>query len=124
MKKARGNIVVKTLEDELNADGDCSLQEAIESPNTNAPADGCAAEEVMTDTIIFEVSGVITVTSQLEVEDGGLLLIDGGGVITTSWGGNVAIWMTSLGSQLTLRCLMIMDGYTYDSEAGFVNDVG
>ena len=116
--------MVKTLEDELNADGDCSLQEAIESPNTNAPADGCAAEEVMTDTIIFEVSGVITVTSQLEVEDGGLLLIDGGGVITTSWGGNVAIWMTSLGSQLTLRCLMIMDGYTYDSEAGFVNDVG
>src|SRR5688500_13099115 len=34
-------IVVTTNVDELNADGDCSLREAIEAVNTNADVDAC-----------------------------------------------------------------------------------
>lgn len=36
-------IEVTTIEDELNADGDCSLREAIVAANTNLPVDGCPA---------------------------------------------------------------------------------
>ena len=35
-------ITVNTTDDELNADGDCSLREAIQSANTDAVVDGCA----------------------------------------------------------------------------------
>ncbi|MCA9772658.1 MAG: CSLREA domain-containing protein, partial [Myxococcales bacterium] len=36
-------IAVTTPADELNADGDCALREAIEAANTDAPVDACAA---------------------------------------------------------------------------------
>lgn len=36
-------ITVNTTRDELNADGDCSLREAVRSANTNAAIDGCTA---------------------------------------------------------------------------------
>jgi CSLREA domain-containing protein len=35
-------IAPDTLADELNADGDCSLREALQSANTNQAVDGCA----------------------------------------------------------------------------------
>ena len=36
-------ITVTTADDELNADGDCSLREAITAANTNAVVDACSA---------------------------------------------------------------------------------
>ena len=36
-------IAVTTTDDEINADGDCSLREAIKAANTNAAVDACAA---------------------------------------------------------------------------------
>jgi len=36
-------ITVDTLEDVVDADGDCALREAIEAANANAAVDGCAA---------------------------------------------------------------------------------
>ena len=36
-------ILVDTLDDELNTDGDCSLREAIIAANTDAPRDACPA---------------------------------------------------------------------------------
>ena len=83
----RNSLVVNTLDDELNSDGDCSLREAIEAANTNTTVDACGSGDVLTDTITFSVTGTITVTNQLEVNAGGPLLIDGGNVITTSGGG-------------------------------------
>ncbi|MEX1253945.1 MAG: CSLREA domain-containing protein [Dehalococcoidia bacterium] len=37
------DISVNTTDDELNADGDCSLREAIVAANTDAPVDACPA---------------------------------------------------------------------------------
>src|SRR5262245_17451859 len=36
-------IIVTSLDDAVNADGNCSLREAITAANTNTPVDGCAA---------------------------------------------------------------------------------
>lgn len=36
-------ITVNTTDDEINSDGDCSLREAIQAANTDAPIDGCPA---------------------------------------------------------------------------------
>ena len=36
-------ITVNTADDEHNADGDCSLREALQATNTNAAVDGCPA---------------------------------------------------------------------------------
>lgn len=38
-------IAVDTWEDELNADGDCSLREAVQTIETAAPVDGCAVPD-------------------------------------------------------------------------------
>src|SRR4030066_1275723 len=51
----QATLVVNTLMDELNSDGDCSLREAIEAANTNAPIDACGSGDVITDTITFDV---------------------------------------------------------------------
>jgi CSLREA domain-containing protein len=40
---AQANITVTTQEDELNADGDCSLREAIEAANRDRAVDACPA---------------------------------------------------------------------------------
>ena len=37
------DIVINTTNDELNADGDCSLREAIQAANTDQPVDACSA---------------------------------------------------------------------------------
>jgi CSLREA domain-containing protein len=48
------SISVNTTTDEVNADGDCSLREAIIAANTNAAVDGCPAGSVVeTDAIIL-----------------------------------------------------------------------
>ncbi len=50
------NVTITT--DELNADGDCSLREAVEATNINGPVSGCAHDGSTTDpdTIILQSS--------------------------------------------------------------------
>jgi CSLREA domain-containing protein len=118
----QSSIVVTTLEDELNNDGDCSLREAVEAANTNAAVDACPAGQVLTDTITFAVAGTITVTSQLSVIAGGPLVIDGGEIITTSGGGTTRVWYVDNSSELTLQRLMVKRGNTgMDGGAGLYN---
>ena len=58
------DIAVNTLSDELNADGDCSLREAITSANSNSASDACAIGGGA-DSIGFEVAGTIVLNSAL-----------------------------------------------------------
>ncbi|MFK5892150.1 MAG: IPTL-CTERM sorting domain-containing protein [Pseudomonadota bacterium] len=46
-------ITVNTTDDELNADGDCSLREAVDSANRNLGIDACTQGEAALDTIII-----------------------------------------------------------------------
>jgi CSLREA domain-containing protein len=120
-----GSILVTTLADELNNDGDCSLREAISAANDNISVDACpAGDDVFTDTITFEVAGTINVNSQLSVTAGGPLVIDGGEVITISGGNAVRVIWVETGSQIILQQLSLKDGYTSDYGAGIYNDKG
>jgi CSLREA domain-containing protein len=109
-----GVLVVNTLEDELNTDGDCSLREAIRAANNNLPVDSCGSGNVLTDTISFDLVGIITVTSRLVVSGssigGGPLVIDGDRAITLSGGRSVGIFLVGLNADLYLESLNIIDG--------------
>ncbi len=122
----RLEILVTTLENELNNDGDCSLREALQAANTNALVDAClAGNAILTDTITFDVAGIITVTSQLSVTTGGPLIIDGRDVITTSGNKTTRVWWVDSGSLLTLKRLVVANGYlANDSGAGLYNNGG
>lgn len=62
------DIVPTTFDDELNADGDCSLREAVEAANTNVAVDACAAgSSTELDTIRLDVGTyTLSVTGQGE----------------------------------------------------------
>ena len=57
-------IAVKTADDELNSDGDCSLREAVQAANTNAAVDACASGSSGADTItLAAIAGqAVTIT--------------------------------------------------------------
>ncbi|OGO60744.1 MAG: hypothetical protein A2029_10550 [Chloroflexi bacterium RBG_19FT_COMBO_47_9] len=115
-------LIVTTLEDELNSDGDCSLREAIQAANTNGEVDACGSgDPVITDTITFDVEGTISIISQLSITDGGPLVIDGAGAIAIDGGNSVRIFYTDTGADLTLRSLHLVDGYA-DAGGGIANN--
>jgi CSLREA domain-containing protein len=90
-------ITVNTTNDGLNADGDCSLREAIEAANTDAVFDGCTAGSGA-DTIVLpagtytlsiagagedaNATGDLDITDDLTIDGAGqaLAIIDGGGL--------------------------------------------
>ena len=119
LSTTEGSILVTTLDDELNTDGDCSLREAITAANTNTGVDACpAGDMVITDTITFDMGGIIIVSSQLSILDGGPLVVDGVEVITTSGGGTTRVWWVDSASEVTIKNITISDGYIAEFGAG------
>ena len=107
----QGSLLVTTLDDELNDDGDCSLREAIQAATTNAAVDACGSGDAGEDTITFAVAGTITLTEQLSVQAGGPLLIDGAAAVTLSGGGSVRIFYIGEDADLGLQGLTLANGY-------------
>ncbi|OZC04284.1 right-handed parallel beta-helix repeat-containing protein [Rubricoccus marinus] len=58
-------IIVTTLDDELNSDGDCSLREAIAAANTDALVDDCTAGSGNFDAIRFDQPAPLTIALTL-----------------------------------------------------------
>src|SRR3989338_3159283 len=91
------NITVDTTADELNADGDCSLREAIQSANTDTAIDACLAGSGA-DTIVLSgatytlniagtgedanMTGDLDIIANLSISGTGnaLSILDGGGI--------------------------------------------
>ena len=61
---AVAEITVNETADELNADGDCSLREAVETLNTGAPVDACA---MPVDHVINLPAGTLSVDDNLDI---------------------------------------------------------
>jgi CSLREA domain-containing protein len=77
-------IKVTTTTDELNADGDCSLREAVQSANTNTGVDECAkGQGSKRDTIKLKAEDYDTLTSTDEDSNAnGDFDVTGGGPVT------------------------------------------
>ena len=116
-------IHVTTLDDDLNNDGDCSLREAIQAANSNTAVDACqAGDGLITDTVIFDVMGTITLTNPITVTNSGPLEIDGANTITVTGGSSVRILYVDINAGLTLNDLTFEDGFS--SNGGAINNVG
>jgi CSLREA domain-containing protein len=119
--KTRLELIVNTLEDELDSDGDCSFREAVAAANTNTPIDNCPAGSVDSqDRITFSAVGRIYLSATITITNGGPLYIDGGGVEVLDGNGSVGVLNVKDGAKLSLRGLHVMNGYAFTG-AGIQN---
>lgn len=122
------SVTVTTTTDEVNANGECSLREAIANANQDdvsgsvdcAPGSGH-------DTIAFSgsLSGTITLTAgELTVSDADGLTIEGGDDITISGNHASRVFSVAAGAQLALRDLTVVDGYALNENGGGIHNLG
>jgi len=107
------SIVVTTTADEQNINGQCSLREAIWNANNNdqSGSTDCAAGSG-DDTITFNVSGTITLGSQLPniTDAAGLTILGSAGGMTISGNNTVRVFEVNLGATLKLQNLTVANG--------------
>src|SRR5436190_20379271 len=70
-------VTVTTNADELNADGDCSLREAIAAANTDAAVDACAAGSGFD--VVVLAAGTYSPAATLSIADADGVLLAGVG---------------------------------------------
>ncbi len=118
--KESGNfLTVNTLEDDATAgDGLCSLRKAINNVNTKGDTTGgdCAAGSG-SDTILFSISGAITLGSPLPAIAKGVAIMGSGQTILGS-----GVFVVQSGSVLELSNLFLSGGGV--SDGGDVNNAG
>jgi len=125
---AGATITVNTDADEDNADGDCSLREAIQAANTNQAVDNCPAGSATgEDSIRFSLGKEATIvlgSTLPEINDPSGLTINGREAkITVSGNDAVRVFWVNRGAALTLARLTVADGFADDSIGGaIVND--
>ncbi len=106
-----GGIIVTTADNELNADGDCSLREAVQAANTDAAVDLCAPG-FGADTITFlpTLIGTTIPTTTLTITDD--VTIDGTAAPGLSVNGQQAnqIFSVQTGASLSLQSLTLRRG--------------
>ena len=118
---AAAPINVNETDDELNADGDCSLREAVRAANLNTAVDGCAAGETATvdvislqaETYTLSIAGTFehdAATGDLDLM--GMTTIEGADMTTTTvdGGGVDRVLDVRSGAQVILRNLTITGG--------------
>ncbi|WP_181918872.1 CSLREA domain-containing protein [Wenzhouxiangella sediminis] len=107
------SILVNTVDDELNSDGDCSLREAIHTANTGLVIDNCNQGSAGADTITVLVNGRIPLLSQLDITEA--VTIQGLGGDTTVVSGSLLTRVMRIdapGQDVVLRDLALANGYT------------
>ncbi|MFQ5342076.1 MAG: CSLREA domain-containing protein, partial [Anaerolineae bacterium] len=126
-------IAVNTTADELNADGDCSLREAIQAANTNSAVDACTAGSgddtinLPAGTYILALAGANengNATGDLDVW--GNLVINGAGAASTIInGGGIDRVLDSYGSfTVEINGVTITNGGGVFAGGGIYNTIG
>ena len=101
-------IAVNTLADELNADGDCSLREALQAANANAAVDACTAGTPGLDTVVLP-AGTIPLSVTINVTDAVTVRGTGRATSTIQRGTSTAFNGTGIaGATLTLEDLALV----------------
>lgn len=117
------DIAVNTVSDELNADGDCSLREAITSANSNSATDACAIGDGA-DSIGFGVAGTIVLNSALPAISSDVGIVGpAGDKVIISGGGVAPLFVVASGGILRLDALTLSGGLASDGGA-IINQLG
>lgn len=122
-------ITVTTLDDERNADGDCSLREAVESANRNTVVDACTAGEAGDDEITFSAAllgGTLTFNrAAIEVtEDVSINGATAPGFEITIAGADTYRLFTVTSDTLSLSNLFLSGGRSVSGGAVYVGSEG
>ena len=126
-------IAVNETADELNTDGDCSLREAIQSANTDAAVDACAAgsgNDTITlpaGTYTLSVAGAgedSNATGDLDITSN--VAVSGAGASTTTINGGAIdrVLHVLSGNTLALTGVTVTNGSTSGNGAGLFNSQG
>jgi CSLREA domain-containing protein len=102
-------ITVNTFADELNADGDCSLREAVQAANTNAAVDACTAGTAGPDTIVLPI-GTIPVGAAIQVNETVTIRGAGGSSSTIDAAGSTAFNSSAASVDNALEDLALSGG--------------
>ena len=116
------DITVNTVSDELNADGDCSLREAITSANSDSASDACAIGGTA-DSIAFGVAGTIVLNSALPAISSDVAIVGPAGKVILSGGGATPLFEVASGGILRLDALTLSGGLASDGGA-IINQLG
>ncbi|HXF69231.1 MAG TPA: choice-of-anchor Q domain-containing protein [Thermoflexus sp.] len=118
--------VVNSLGDSVANDGVCTLREAIQEANNGTDTDCAGTPSAGDDTIVFSVSGTITLGSILPSIVGGQgnLTIDGGGIITISGGLATSLFYVPAPASLTLNGITLDSAYSANSSGGAIQASG
>ena len=117
------DITVNTVSDELNADGDCSLREAITSANSDSASDACAIGSAA-DSIGFGVTGAIVLNSALPAINSDVAIVGPAGAKVIISGGDAApLFVVASGGILRLDALTLSGGLASDGGA-IINELG
>jgi CSLREA domain-containing protein len=100
---------VNTLSDELNADGDCSLREAVQAANTNAAVDTCTAGAAGADLILLP-AGTIPVAATIQINESVTIRGAGRASTTINGGGGTVFNSSAAGVVLTLEDMSVVGG--------------
>ncbi len=131
-------ISVTTTVDELNADGDCSLREAIQAANTNAAVDACpAGTAIDTDRILLGdatytlgIPGTTedaNATGDLDITAGGLVAIQGmpfGHTVISGGYGDRVFDVIGAAATLELSFMTVRDGLTFEESGAGIRTNG
>jgi CSLREA domain-containing protein len=121
---ANASLVVNTTSDaDNNADGVCSLREAITAANNNADYHECSSSNYGADTITFSVSGTITLGGFLPAIDDDVT-IDGSAnsvKITVSGANIFRVLYINANKTLNLNALTITNGSASGNGGGIEN---
>ena len=125
-------ITVNTTDDELNSDGDCSLREAIQAANTDAPVDGCPGG--CGDDLVIVPAGTYKITIPGRNENANAtgdfdissnLAIEGAGAATTIIDASGLDRIFEIrGSTAEISNLTVVNGETFGGNAGGIQNEG
>ncbi len=125
-------ITVNTTDDELNADGDCSLREAIRAANTDSMVDACAGgsgpDDIVFDAIVvpgtfaLTISGIgedAALTGDLDITDD--LTITGAGAASLSIDGDSTdrVLDISIAATVAISGVTIQNGIVLNDGGSF-----
>jgi CSLREA domain-containing protein len=119
--KAATTFTVTTTEDNVVNDSICTLREAISAAN-ESPANNNCGSGTGPYTIIFSISGTITLGSALPNIANNMTIDGSGRSITVSGNNSVLVFRVNSGSTVILTSLTVANGQSYTYGGGIENN--